>query len=221
MIPAKSANRSLLLLVACLCLAPAVDAAQADAVRTVTSAECTVASLGESIAPTGIGEPVSAVALAAPVWNAATGEIPAHCSVDGSMVPADPVETARPINFRVVLPAEWSGRSAQLGGGGMNGTIPNLTRSVMSQGYVTYGSDSGHQAGFFGRGLPEGARGRGGAQTAAGRGGGRSATVGAANDRTLNDEAIRNLGYMQMKKTHDAAMVLIDRMYGAAPAFNY
>ena len=31
----------------------------------------------------------------------------------------------------------------------------------------------------------------------------------------------RNLGYMQMKKTHDAAMVLIERMYGERPRFNY
>jgi feruloyl esterase len=38
---------------------------------------------------------------------------------------------------------------------------------------------------------------------------------------TLNDEAIRNLGYMQMKKTHDVAMVLIERAYGADPAYNY
>ena len=40
-------------------------------------------------------------------------------------------------------------------------------------------------------------------------------------DWALNDEAIRNLGYMQMKKTHDAAMVLIERAYGSRPAFNY
>ena len=37
----------------------------------------------------------------------------------------------------------------------------------------------------------------------------------------LNDEAIKNLGYMQMKKTHDAAMVLIERMYGTRPKYNY
>jgi feruloyl esterase len=37
----------------------------------------------------------------------------------------------------------------------------------------------------------------------------------------LNDEAIRNLGYAQMKKTRDAAFVLIERAYGERPAFNY
>ena len=30
-----------------------------------------------------------------------------------------------------------------------------------------------------------------------------------------------NLGYMQLKKTHDAAMVLIQKMYGERPRFNY
>src|SRR5690606_20976660 len=44
---------------------------------------------------------------------------------------------------------------------------------------------------------------------------------GAGNDWALNDEAIRNLGYMQMKKTHDAAMVIIERVYGERPRFNY
>jgi feruloyl esterase len=37
----------------------------------------------------------------------------------------------------------------------------------------------------------------------------------------LNDEAIRNLGYAQMKKTRDVAFVLIERAYGERPAFNY
>jgi feruloyl esterase len=85
----------------------------------------------------------------------------------------------------------------QLGGGGMNGSVPRLTGSVagpfggpsdLQQGYATYGSDSGH-----------------------------------GNDPSwlLNDEAIRNLGYAQMKKTHDAALVLIERAYGERPTFNY
>src|SRR4029450_10059966 len=38
---------------------------------------------------------------------------------------------------------------------------------------------------------------------------------------TLSDEAIKNLGYMQMKKTHDAAIVLMQRMYDESPRYNY
>ncbi|MGH9242238.1 MAG: tannase/feruloyl esterase family alpha/beta hydrolase, partial [Vicinamibacterales bacterium] len=43
----------------------------------------------------------------------------------------------------------------------------------------------------------------------------------AGDDWALNDEAIANLGHMQMKKTHDAAFVIIERLYGARPQFNY
>src|ERR1019366_5332693 len=43
----------------------------------------------------------------------------------------------------------------------------------------------------------------------------------AADGWALNDEAVADLGYMQLKKTHDAAMVLIQRMFGARPRFNY
>ncbi len=130
------------------------------------------------------------------------------------MAPIDAASTARPINFSVVLPASWSRRAAQLGGGGMNGIVPNLTGggpgaqgpSLLDRGFATYGSDSGHQMSFGGR--------RGAPPAAA-------APANTADDWTLNDEAIKNLGYMQMKKTHDAAMVIIERAYGERPRFNY
>lgn len=218
-----SAASRLSLLIALVPLTAVAGAAQTDGFGNVTATECSVENLGDSVPTAAIGEPVSAITLAEPVWNDATAEVPAHCSVDGVMSPMEPGETARPINFRVVLPASWTGRSAQLGGGGMNGTIPNLTGSVMRDGFVTYGSDSGHQAAGFGGGFPGGNRGRGAVPATGGRGRGRGATPAGndANNWTLNDEAIRNLGSMQMKKTHDAAMVLIDRMYGTAPEFNY
>jgi len=184
-----------------------VEAAQSDASKTLSEAECSVARLGDSIDVARIGESVAAVTLSPPQWNPATGNAPAYCSVDGAVAPVDTSETAKPINFRVALPAEWSGRAAQLGGGGMNGSIPNLTGGgPLAMGFATYGSDSGHQIGGFGRG-----RGRGAAP----------APDPNANDWALNDEAIQNLGYMQMKKTHDAAMVLVERMYGELPEFNY
>ena len=75
-----------------------------------------------------------------------------------------------------------------------------LAGGPLNQGYVTYGSDSGHQASF----------GRGPARAESG-----------SDDWALNEEAIPNLGYMQMKKTHDVAMVLIERLYGKKPEYNY
>ena len=166
--------------------------------RTIAEAQCSADRIGGTIPVTAIGEPVSAITLDAPVWSAATQAGAAFCSVTGALAPADKSPTAQPINFRVVLPASWSGRAMQLGGSGNNGVIPNLTAPIdgglngPARSIVTYGSDSGHR---MGPNVPP--------------------------DWALNDEAIRNLGYMQMKKTHDAAMVVIERAYGSRPAFNY
>jgi hypothetical protein len=196
-----------------LCSTDAATHAQSPS-RTISAAECTADRLGSGIPVSAIGEPVSAVILDTPRWIEAARGLPPYCTVNGSMAPVDRSPTARPINFQVAFPSTWSGRAAQLGGGGMNGTIPGLTGSPFGQGFVTYGSDSGHQAGGpsgGGRGAP---------------GGGRGAPVAGASatrpdDWALNDEAIRNFGYLQLKKTHDAAMVLVERMYGTRPTYNY
>jgi len=190
--------------------APAANPASA-AGKAITAAECTAERLGSSIAPSAIGEPVRSVTLSAPSWVESANGAPAHCRLNGSMAPIDTASTARPINFSVVLPASWSRRAAQLGGGGMNGIIPNLTGggpgaqgpSLLDRGFATYGSDSGHQAAF--------GRGRGGPPPG----------TNTSDDWTLNEEAIKNLGYAQMKKTHDAALVIIERAYGERPRFNY
>ncbi len=163
--------------------------------KTIAAADCTADRLGRAIPTTAIGEPITNVTLADPTWVNATDTAPAYCSIDGTMAPVDPA--APPINFRVVFPESWNLRAVQLGGGGMNGNIPPLAGGRggpigPAQGVVTYGSDSGHQTG---------------------RG---SSTLWANND-----EAIKNLGYMQMKKTHDAALVLVQRMYSQKPRFNY
>lgn len=63
--------------------------------------------------------------------------LPTRCEVDGSMAPVDTSATAKPINFRVVLPAEWHHRAAQQGGGGINGVIPNLSGAGYPIGGVT------------------------------------------------------------------------------------
>lgn len=246
---------------------PAPSLAPLGPDRTITEADCTTAKLGSTIPVSAIGEPVSAVTLSAPRWVAATAMALAHCEVDGSMAPIDKSATAKPINFRVWLPASWNHRSAQQGGGGNNGVIPDLNgagysiggRSPAALGFVTYGSDSGHQMAFGGMrggpmparggapgaapgaapggargamppqaggpGAPPDARGMGGAPPGGQQGGLRAAGppggASAADDWALNDEAMRNLGHLQLKKTHDAAMVLIERLYGERPRYNY
>lgn len=185
--------------------------------RVIAQSDCTAEKLGSSIPVSAIGEPVSGITLEAPVWTKAENAAPAYCTVNGVMAPVSKEPSSRPINFRVVLPASWSRRAVQLGGGGMNGMIPNLLGgadmgpgpSLIQLGFATYGSDSGHQMAFggFGRSKP--------GQPAA------PPPAGGGDEWALNEEAIRNLGYLQMKKTHDAALVLMERIYGERPRFNY
>jgi feruloyl esterase len=164
-------------------------------------ADCTAGRLGAEIPVKAIGEPVRGVTLMAPRWVNAAGSSPAYCGIDGTMTPLDQARTAREIRFRVVLPASWNRRAAHLGGGGFNGSIPNLAGgpdAPLTRGFVTFGSDSGHQM--------------------AGRGGPPDPAI---DEWVLNDEAMKNIGYAQMKKTHDAAMVLIERAYRERPRRTY
>ena len=79
---------------------------------------------------------------------------------------------------------------------------------MLQKGFAIYGSDSVHQSAGGGRpgSQPDDPL---------------AAGPATGDEWALNDEAIRNLGYMQMKKTHDAAMVIMERVYGNEPEFNY
>jgi feruloyl esterase len=256
-----------------LAQAPARAAvASSDEAVVIASTDCALEKLGDVIPNEKIGEPVRRVTLSAASWTAGTGNASGYCRVDGVIDPVGTSASARPINFAVALPERWNRRSVQMGGGGMNGSIPGITGggpggpSLVARGIVTYGSDSGHQAGFGipggrgGLGRPGGAPGVPGAPGApaapgdgarAGRafgapgqvppgapagaaapggrpggggppGGARLGGGGPSNDEwALNDEAMANLGYAQMKKTHDAAMVIVERAYGSRPRYNY
>jgi feruloyl esterase len=187
--------------------APGTKLAPATNNIELTAGGFTVEKVGTNIPASAIGEPAGGVTLSPPRWFEATANSVAYATVDGSIAPKD--QKGKPINFRVLLPASWSRRAIQMGGGGMNGTVPMLRGErpgSLTATFATYGSDSGHQMGGFG-GMGFGPRG------GAGGGGG--------DDWALNEEAIRNLGYMQMKKTHDAAMVIMERVYGERPRFNY
>lgn len=171
--------------------APGVKRPPVNGDRVITGADVTVERVGTAIPASAIGEPVGGVTLSPPRWIEATDNSVAHALVDGVIAPKDP--NGKPINFRVFLPASWSRRAIQVGGGGMNGLVPMLRGErpgSATASFARYGSDSGHQ-------------------------------MGRGDDWALNEEAIRNLGYLQMKKTHDAAMVILERVYGERPRFNY
>jgi feruloyl esterase len=194
--------------------APALKLPPAEGDKVITEADVTAERVGDSIPASAIGEPVSGVTLSTPRWMAGAGG--GYAVVEGAIAPVS--AGGKPIDFRVVLPAKWSRRAAQLGGYGMNGMIPNVNRNdLLAKGFVTFGSDSGHSMGGFpGMGMPGRGPGMPPGMPPGGMGGG-----AGGDDWALNEEAIKNLGYMQMKKTHDAAMVIIERVYGERPRFTY
>lgn len=176
-------------------------------VTNIVISKSDIEKAGTSIPASAIGERVSSVKLYAPRWVEATEATPAYAVVEGSIFPVDP--NGWPINFKVLLPATWSYRAIQSGGGGMNGmiTVREGNNPMLSKGFAMYGSDAGHQASGMGPG---------GMQS-------KSLATGptSGDEWAVNEEAIRNLAYMQMKKTHDAAMVIIERVYGKRPNYNY
>ena len=123
--------------------------------------------------------------------------LPPYCRVLGSIAPLDP--KAPLIQFQINLPMNWNGRSVQYGGGGFNGTLINALSMIpaapfdqpvpLTQGYVTYGTDSGHQTK---PGEPP--------QTFA-----------------LNDEALLNFAHASYKKVRDVAVEVMKRSYGQGP----
>jgi len=162
---------------------------------------------GMTIPASAIGLPTSGatVTSAAVVAAAGTGAaaIAEHCLVNARILPVDAAAPA--ILFRVVLPARWNRKALMFGGGGFDGTIPNVAGNVpagptdqplpVSRGYAVFASDSGHQAGP--RGSLDGSFG-------------------------LNDESLRNwAGGDALKKTRDAAMHVIRAHYAAAPQKAY
>lgn len=146
--------------------------------------------------PTTGGTVTSTVVVAASGVGAAA--LPEYCLVSGSISPVDPA--APPILFRVALPVTWNAKAVMLGGGGFNGTIPNLASNVpagpidqltpLGRDYATFASDSGHQA---------------------------NALASQDGRFGLNDEAVRNFGGDALKKVRDAAIFVIETRYAEGP----
>lgn len=123
-----------------------------------------------------------------------------YCKVEGKISPSATAAAGTPdIKFQLNLPTQWNGKTVHMGGGGYNGTVVTATGAVsfapgvtpLSQGYATFGSDSGHV--------------------------GNSATA----DFALNEAAIDNFGYQHLKKTKDTAFELIKLRYAKAADKSY
>jgi Asp-tRNA(Asn)/Glu-tRNA(Gln) amidotransferase A subunit family amidase len=118
------------------------------------------------------------------------------CKVSGSIKPTR--ANSPGIEFEVNLPRSWNRRALQMGGGGYDGTLvtgltgftlqPASVANPLRQGFVTLGTDGGHQS-----------------------------AAGFDGSFAMDDEALRNFGRESVKKGHDAAMAIIRQAYGRAP----
>ncbi|WP_410672337.1 tannase/feruloyl esterase family alpha/beta hydrolase [Amycolatopsis sp. cmx-4-68] len=142
------------------------------------------------------------VTSAAVVPGVVSGKTVQYCQVDADLFPVDPAAPA--IKMRVALPRDWNRRALMFGGGGYNGTIPDLASNVpfgpadqpvpLARGYATFASDSGHQQNPAAPPSLDGSFG-------------------------ANDEALTNFAAGDaLKKTLDASLFLIRRAYAAKPA---
>ena len=180
-------------------LALATPAIAADQSPTRLDASACAGLLGLQIPAKAIGLPTSggvvqtAVAVSASEQGNVNGDF---CKVVGIV---KPVSASSPnLEFEVNLPLTWNRRALQMGGGGYDGTLvtgltpytlqPGAMETALKQGYVTLGSDGGHKGG-----------------------------PGFDGSFGLDDEALINYGKQSVKKTHDAAIVVLKRAYGRAP----
>lgn len=141
---------------------------------------------------TGGGEVVSAE-----LKTSETDENVQYIEVFGYIYPVDP--QAPNIEWGMLLPLQWNGRTVQLGGGANNGYIPKLTGTgtvggeiAIDKGYVVYGDDSGHQSE-------------------------NSMDASFAS----NDESLANYTRLHLIKAYDAMMYVTEAFYGQAPVFNF
>jgi len=166
-----------------------------------------------SLAGTGIGAATIESATlvdATPLSVAERGPTPAatinpatpeYCKVLGAIHAVDPKAPA--IKFEVNLPTAWNGRSVQYGGGGFNGVLisglglvpsaPFDRPAPLALGFVTIGTDSGHQ----------------------------NQPNQPPQAFALNDEALVNFAHASYKKVRDVSVELMQRAYGKAPTRLY
>jgi len=156
---------------------------------------------GRTVPAALLGEPTSGATVTSATAVAAAGTVAAYCRVLADIAPAS--ANAPTTKVQVNLPTAWSGKKLQLGGGGFNGTLvtglglgqsePPDTVPPLTRGFMTAGTDSGHQ----------------------------TATNVEAQAFALNDEAFRNYAYASYKNTHDFAVQMALAYYGRRPGKSF
>lgn len=183
------------------------ESAQASTVVKTPKSMCS-AMAGLSVPAAAIGLPTrgATVVSATLVPNSDPGNKGGeYCKVLGTIHPVDFL--APEIHVEVDLPTNFNGKSVHFGGGGFDGTIPDLAgqpddsftfglepagvATPLRRGFVTFGSDGGHVGNFF------------------------------DGSFAVNDEALANYAGDHVKKTHDFAVYLEKARYGSASVHSY
>jgi feruloyl esterase len=190
----------LLLLAAGAALALAGDAGTQGSAT--LSREACASLQGFSIPASAIGLPTTGASVDSAVFMGTekdnkNGDF---CKVTGVVKPHH--AGSPDLQFEVNLPAAWNRRVVQMGGGGYDGSLVTgltqysnespMSETPLKQGYVTLGSDGGHKG-----------------------------KAGFDGSFGMDDEALLNFGKQSVKKAHDAAMAVIKKAYGSAPARFY
>ena len=108
-----------------------------------------------------------------------------HCKVLGII--------GKEIKFELLLPMEWNGIFIMGGGGGFVGTIQNVARSSVNDGYATSGTDTGHD----------------------------NKTSMGANWALNNMERQLNFGHLAIHRTAEVSKGIIGSYYGYYPRYCY
>lgn len=107
-----------------------------------------------------------------------------YCKLTGTI--------SREINFELLLPHQWNERFVMGGGGGFVGSIQNVARGKVHEGYATVGTDTGHKG------------------------------PGIKADWAYNNmERQLNYGYLAVHRTAEVAKTLIRLYYCRDPEYSY
>jgi pimeloyl-ACP methyl ester carboxylesterase len=185
--------------------ASAPASASAPATATVRPAASCASLQGQQVPASAIGLPTNGAKVLAATPSTDTdksGQARSYCKVTGEIASVD--ATAQPIRFEVNLPDEWNQRALQMGGGGTDGTVvtgldlfsgqPASIPTALARGFVTLGSDSGHNA---------------------------DKSPPFDTHFATNQEQLLNFGQQQVKKTLDAAKAVMRAAYGQDPRYAY
>ena len=143
---------------------------------------------------------VPKVVITSAVLTAATQSLPEHCLInrqDQRTRRQVWVDKIYAIKFRVRMPTAWNERFYMGGGGGSNGTVEDPT-SVLPQGFVTIGTDSGHDNATN-----------------------NDPNVGGTNVFSIDPQARIDFSYNSYDQTVRVGKELVDIYYGKKPDFSY